>query len=59
MGWKYWIQAFDYPFTKNGWEYHKYTNSFVVAIYYFIKWSIQHFGVELQRRAHDRLEDAK
>lgn len=49
MGQKYMISAFDYPY-KGYIEHSKQTRFLIVAVAYFIVWSIKHSGVTMEKR---------
>lgn len=49
MGKKYIVVAFEYPF-PGYYKQKKLTNSFVVALFYFLVYSKKYFVVDLQRR---------
>lgn len=48
MGEKYMIMAFDYPF--KGYCDSKQTKWLFIAVFWFIIWSVKHFGVILEKR---------
>ena len=49
MGQKYMISAFDYPY-KGYCDYNKQTEWLIVAAFWFVYYSIKHFGVDIQKR---------
>ena len=56
MGQKYMISAFDYPH-KGYCDYNKQTKWLIVAVFWFVYYSIKHFGVDIQKRGvtHERI----
>ena len=49
MGMKYMIYAFNYPYT--GYDMSKQTRFFIIAIFWFMLFSIKYDGVDIQKRS--------